>query len=86
MILPDLTVVENLEMGTWSFRGDRARARRAIERAFERAPGLQEFRDRPAGVLSGGQQRLLELERARISDPRLLLVDEPTVGLDPKAV
>lgn len=84
MVFAQLSVMENLEMGTWSFRRDRARCRRAVERACERAPLLGAFRDRPAGVLSGGQQRLLEIERALMSDPRLLLIDEPTVGLDPR--
>lgn len=83
-LFPQMTVEENLEMGTWSFRSDKVRARRAIERAYERAPYLVEFRTRRAGVMSGGQQRLMELERALMSDPELILIDEPTVGLDPK--
>ena len=61
-----------------------AHERIRIERAFERAPILQEFRKRPAGTMSGGQQRLLEIERALLADPALVLVDEPTVGIDPK--
>ena len=83
-LFPQMTVEENLEMGTWSFRADRARSRRSIDRAYERAPYLKEFRARRAGVMSGGQQRLMELERALMSDPQLMLIDEPTVGLDPK--
>jgi ABC-type branched-subunit amino acid transport system ATPase component len=83
-VFPQLTVLENLEIGCWSFRKDKARLKAAIERAFERAPILQEFRGRPAGTMSGGQQRLLEIERALLVDPALVLVDEPTVGIDPK--
>lgn len=83
-IFPYLSVYENLEMGAWIFRRDRPRVAKAIERALEGAPILREFRNRRAGDLSGGQQRLLEIQRALITDPELLLVDEPTVGLDPK--
>lgn len=83
-LFPQMTVAENLEIGTWSFRKDKPRARRAIERAYQRAPHLGDFRGRKAGLMSGGQQRLMELERALMSDPALMLIDEPTVGLDPK--
>ncbi|MEO3429901.1 ATP-binding cassette domain-containing protein [Pelagibius sp. CAU 1746] len=83
-IFKEMTVEENVEMATWSFRGERARARRARERIYDRAPYLKEFRSRRAGLMSGGQQRLMQLELALMSDPQLLLIDEPTVGLDPK--
>jgi len=83
-IFPQMTVLENLEMGTWSFHRDRPRRQRAIEACMDRAPYLREFRDRKAGLLSGGQQRLMEIERALMSEPELILIDEPTVGLDPK--
>ncbi len=83
-IFPDMTVQENIEMATWAFRKDRARAKFAIETLFERAPYLRDFRSRRAGLMSGGQQRLMQLELALMSDPKLLLIDEPTVGLDPK--
>lgn len=83
-VFPHLTVRENLEMGTWSFRRDGARVQAALESALGAAPFLARFSSRAAGELSGGQQRLLEIERALLSDPMLLLVDEPTVGLDPR--
>lgn len=83
-IFAQMSVLENLEVATWAFRHERARARSAIERTFERAPFLRDFRNRRAGLMSGGQQRLMQLELALMSDPALLLIDEPTVGLDPK--
>lgn len=83
-LFQDMTVAENIEMATWAFRADRPRARAAIEKVYERAPYLKEFRGRRAGLMSGGQQRLMQLELALMSDPDLLLIDEPTVGLDPK--
>lgn len=83
-IFPEMTVKENIEMATWAFRHEKPRARKAVERVFERAPYLREFRSKRAGLMSGGQQRLMQLELALMSDPELLLIDEPTVGLDPK--
>lgn len=83
-LFKEMTVEENVEMATWSFRHDKVRCRRVRERAYERAPYLKEFRSRRAGLMSGGQQRLMQLQLALMSDPELLLIDEPTVGLDPK--
>ena len=83
-VFPHMTVRENLQLGTWSFRRDSARVEQVLARAYQQAPILEQFRQRKAGDLSGGQQRLLEIERALLADPQVLLVDEPTVGLDPK--
>lgn len=81
---PRLTVDENLQLGAWAFRSDRARLSRALAGAYERHPALRPLRDTAAGRLSGGQQRLLEMARMLVADPRVVLVDEPSAGLSPK--
>jgi branched-chain amino acid transport system ATP-binding protein len=63
-----------------------AEARAAAERVFERYPRLAERRRQPARVLSGGERRLLEISRALVMEPRLLLVDEPSIGLEPRYI
>ena len=80
---PQLTVEENLELGAWLKRRDRAGMRRAVAAMYERYPVLAGLRRRPAGSLSGGQQRLLEIARMLVLDPQVILVDEPSVGLAP---
>jgi len=82
-IFPGLSVEENLLLGMWPWRRDRARVRLAIERAFERAPMLRQRRRASAGLLSGGQQRILELERIYMTNPSLIMLDEPSLGLAP---
>lgn len=82
-VFPRLTVAENLEMGGYVLRsGDRERS---IRDALERFPVLAALRNRRAGVLSGGEQRLLGVARAWVARPRALLLDEPTSALSPKA-
>ena len=85
-IFPDLSVGENLRMATWTFRRDKARVRRATERALELFPALSTRLGDRAGLLSGGQQQMLALAQAFMPEPRLLLVDELSLGLAPVVV
>jgi ABC-type branched-subunit amino acid transport system ATPase component len=82
-VFPRLSVAENLEMGAYVLRS--AERERSIKDAFERFPVLAAVRHRRAGVLSGGEQRLLGVARAWVAHPRVLLLDEPTSALSPKA-
>jgi ABC-type branched-subunit amino acid transport system ATPase component len=83
---PNLTVEENLRMGAWVFRRDAQRLRRQLERAYATFPALAGKRFVRAGELSGGQGRMLSVAREMMTEPQLLLVDEPTAGLAPNLV
>ncbi len=80
---PHLTIEENLNVGGWTLRKDKARLRQRFERVYETFPALAGKRRDKAGSLSGGQGRMLSVAREMITEPRLMLVDEPTVGLAP---
>lgn len=80
----ELSVHDNLLLGCWAFRRDKARVKRAIERALAQFPILAEKRFDLAGSMSGGQQRFLELARALVIEPRIILLDEPTAMIAPR--
>jgi branched-chain amino acid transport system ATP-binding protein len=80
-LFPYLSVEVNLRLGLWHARARDAAER--IERVYGRLPVLREKRRQPAGQLSGGQQRQLEIGRAYLTAPELYLIDEPTAGVDP---
>ncbi len=82
-VFPEMTVEENLMLGAWTFRRQKKRIARKLEENYQRFPILRERRRQKAGNFSGGQQRMVELGRAMMIDPKLMLVDEPTAGLAP---
>jgi branched-chain amino acid transport system ATP-binding protein len=84
-VFPYMTVQENLEMGCY-LRSDRVRIAEDMERILSRFPVLAERRSQPAGTLSGGEQQMLAIGRALMSRPRLMLFDEPSLGLAPTMV
>ena len=84
-VFPYMSVLENLEMGAY-LRSDRGQISADMERLFERFPILHERRRQAAGTLSGGEQQMLAISRALMSRPKLVLFDEPSLGLAPTLV
>ena len=85
-VFPFLTVRENLELGGFKSRNDGAKIRRMIGEIFDMFPRLSERSTQNAGTLSGGEQQMLVLGRAMMSEPQLLCLDEPSLGLAPMVV
>ena len=83
-VFPHLSVEANLRLGAWSLRGQKSLVATRIERSFELFPILKERRRQLAGTLSGGQQRQLEIGRALLTDPAVMLIDEPTASIEPR--
>ncbi len=84
-VFPQMTVEENLLMGGF-LKNKPAEAKAAADMVFEKYDRLADRRDKPAGVLSGGERRLLEISRALVMNPEVLLVDEPSIGLEPRFI
>ncbi len=80
-VFKDMSVEENLELGGWTFRRDRKQVREKMEANYERFPVLRDKRKQITGELSGGQQRMVEIGRTLMANPKVLLIDEPTAGL-----
>ena len=81
-LFPRMSVTENLEMGAYQ-RGDRAGIKESMDRVFELFPRLAERRNQKAGTMSGGEQQMCAIGRALMARPKLLMLDEPSMGLAP---
>ena len=84
-VFPDMTVEENLLMCAY-LKENTDEINTSIERIFEKYDSLKVKRSKPSRVLSGGERRLLEISRALVMEPRILLVDEPSIGLEPRFI
>ncbi len=85
-VFPDLTVMENLRLGAFTQRRNREEAAANLERMLTMFPILRQRSHQAAGTLSGGEQQMLVIARAMMSQPRILLLDEPSLGLAPRIV
>ena len=83
-VFPYLSVEVNLRLGAWQYKAHRSRVDALVQRACDQFPVLREKRRHPAGTLSGGQQRQLEIARSLMHDPAVFLIDEPTAGIEPR--
>ncbi len=85
-LFPEMTVQENLMMGGYVHRNKKEQLKQSLEEVFELFPILKEKKDDPAGSLSGGQQQMVAIGRALMGKPRLVMMDEPSIGLAPLIV
>jgi branched-chain amino acid transport system ATP-binding protein len=85
-LFPNMSVKENLLMGAWTYRHDRKRVQENLEHVYELFPILQQEQNRMGKTFSGGEQQMISLGRGLMSEPKLLMLDEPSLGLAPKVI